>query len=285
MKKLLLQLDVDRLPSAFDSVVALDAGGDALLRYGGVTPDDVAGLVQGAIFTRGPKDLSNTAIFVGGGDVPAAEKVFAAIEKSFFGPFRVSAMLDPNGSNTTAAAAVLEVERVLGDLKGARAVVLAGVGAVGSRTVAILARHGARVTFTGSNPQRLEKKLAELRQSLGDAVEARLAPRAGQASEILAGADLLIAAGPEGVQLLSEGDWSGAEGLKVAADLNAVPPLGIEAVEANDDGVERHGTRVFGALGVGKLKMKIHRRCIEALFEANDRSLDAESIYELARTL
>ncbi len=285
MKKLLLQLDVDRLPSAFDSVVAHDAGAEDLLRYGGVAPEDVAGLVQGAIFTRGPKDLRNTAIFVGGGDVPAAQKVFDEIPKNFFGPFRVSAMLDPNGSNTTAAAAVRSVERALGGLGGTRAVVLAGVGAVGTRTVTMLVRSGATVTFTGSNPQRLEAKLQELRGQLGDGLEAKVAPKPGEAAPLLEGADLLIAAGPEGVQLLKESDWSAASDLRVLVDLNAVPPLGIEGIEADDEAQQRNGKIAFGALGAGKLKMKIHRRCIAALFESNEHVFDAETIFHLAHSL
>ncbi|MFN2433157.1 MAG: NAD(P)-dependent methylenetetrahydromethanopterin dehydrogenase [Gemmatimonadota bacterium] len=285
MKKLLLQLDVDRLPSAFDSVVALDAGADDLLRYGGVTPGDVAGFVQGAIFTRGPKDLARTAIFVGGGDVHAAQKVFDQIPSNFFGPFKVSAMLDPNGSNTTAAAAVRSVERVVGDLRGRRAVVLAGVGAVGSRTVAMLVHAGASVRFTGSNPERLAAKLQELRRALGEELESALAPKPGQAGPLLEGAEILIAAGPEGVKLLDETDWKAASDLRVAVDLNAVPPLGIAGIEAGDDAAQRHGKTVFGALGVGKLKMKIHRRCIAALFESNDRSFDADTIFELSHSL
>jgi methylenetetrahydrofolate/methylenetetrahydromethanopterin dehydrogenase (NADP+) len=285
LKKLLLQLDVERLPSAFDAVVAFDGGADDILQYGGVKPEDVAALVQGAIFTRGTQDLSNTAIFVGGGDVPAAQKVFAEIPKNFFGPFRVSAMLDPNGSNTTAAAAVRSVERVLGTFKGTRSLVLAGVGAVGTRTVTMLARAGSRVMFTGSNPQRLEAKLKELRETFGDAVDGRLAPRPGQAADLFPGVDLVIAAGPEGLQLITLSDWSGAEDLKVAVDLNAVPPLGIEGIEATDNDVERHGKRVFGALGVGKLKMKLHKRCIAALFEKNDHVFDAETIFDMAHSL
>jgi len=245
----------------------------------------VAGLVQGAIFTRGPEDLSNTAIFVGGGDVPAAQKVFAEIPKNFFGPFRVSIMLDPNGSNTTAAAAVRHVERVLGSLEGKRAVVLAGVGAVGTRTVSLLARSGASVLFTGSNPQRLEAKLKEQREHFGDAVRTQLAPKPGQVAPLFERADLLIAAGPEGLQLMTESDWSQAADLKVAVDLNAVPPLGIEGIEAADRDVERHGKHVFGALGAGRLKMKIHKRCIEALFEKSDHVFDAETIFDLAHTL
>src|SRR5262249_53776744 len=106
MKKLLLQLDTDRNPSSVDRIVAYDAGADEVLSYGGVAPTDVAPLVHGAIFTRGPADLRHTAVWVGGADVSAAEGLFTAVQKTFFGPFRVSAMMDANGCNTTAAAAV-----------------------------------------------------------------------------------------------------------------------------------------------------------------------------------
>ncbi len=66
MRRLLVQLDGDRLPSAFDRIVAYDAGAEEVLSYGAVAETDVQGLVHGAIFTRGPKDLKNTALFVGG---------------------------------------------------------------------------------------------------------------------------------------------------------------------------------------------------------------------------
>ncbi|MBA2564865.1 MAG: methylenetetrahydrofolate dehydrogenase [Gemmatimonadetes bacterium] len=217
--------------------------------------------------------------------MPAAQEVFAVLSENFFGPFRVSAMLDPNGSNTTAAAAVRSVERPLGGLNGRKAVVLAGVGAVGTRTVSMLAGAGAHVKFTGSNPQRLENKQREMRGAFGDLVEGHVAPKPGEAGPLLEGADILISAGPEGRQLLREGDWAGSAALRVAVDLNAVPPLGIEGIEANDDAAERQGKIVFGALGVGKLKMRIHRRCIAALFETTDRSFDSESIFELAHSL
>src|SRR4051794_21193361 len=104
---ILLQLDTDPQPSVFDAVVAIDAGVDHLLRHGGVRPEAVRELVYGALFTRGPADLNRTAIFVGGSDVAAGEAVLEAVKKTFFGPFRVSVLFDPNGANTTAAAAVL----------------------------------------------------------------------------------------------------------------------------------------------------------------------------------
>ena len=52
-------------------------------------------------------------------------------------------------------------------------------------------------------------------------------------------------------------------------------------IEATDRGTEREGVRVWGALGVGATKMKIHKRAIRELFASNDKVLDAEQIYEL----
>ena len=104
---ILVQLDTDAQPSVFDAVVAVDAGVEHLFRHGGVTPDNVRDLVYGALFTRGPADLNHTAIFIGGSNVPAGEAILEVIKKTFFGPFRVSVLFDANGSNTTAAAAVL----------------------------------------------------------------------------------------------------------------------------------------------------------------------------------
>ncbi|HEY9448489.1 MAG TPA: methylene-tetrahydromethanopterin dehydrogenase N-terminal domain-containing protein, partial [Gemmatimonadaceae bacterium] len=104
MKRLLLQLDSARLPSVFDQVVAYDSGVDNVMSYGGVGEGDVRDLIHGCIFTRGPKDLKNTAVFIGGSDIALGGQILVAAERAFFGPFRVSVMLDSNGSNTTAAA-------------------------------------------------------------------------------------------------------------------------------------------------------------------------------------
>ena len=113
--KILVQLDADTHASVFDSVVALDAGADHLLRHGHVQPEQVRDLVYGAMFTRGPDQLHNTAIFVGGSNVASGEQLLAEVTKCFFGPMRVSVMLDANGANTTAAAAVLAAARGRGN--------------------------------------------------------------------------------------------------------------------------------------------------------------------------
>src|ERR1041384_6244290 len=120
MRKLLIQFDSSPHPSVFDRVVAYDGGADEVMSYGGVTPEAVRDLVHGCIFTRGPKDLRHTAIFIGGTDMAAGERLFAAVQKTFFGPMRVSVMLDSNGSNTTAVAAVSRLQHAVGGVEGRR---------------------------------------------------------------------------------------------------------------------------------------------------------------------
>ena len=284
MKKLLLQLDTSPLPSVFDRVVAHDGGADDVMAYGGITPDTVRDLVHGCIFTRGPKDLRNTAIFVGGTDMAAGEKLFGAVRKAFFGPMKVSVMLDSNGSNTTAVAAVAKVVQAAGgDVKGARAVVAAGTGPVGMRAAGLLAKAGADVTITSRRTVDASF-LDALQKRFGGSIRAVTMTDAAQALQVLDGAALLVSAGPAGVCMVPRAAWAG-RGLRVAADLNAVPPQGVEGIEVQDNGIERDGVVVFGALGVGGLKMKIHKACIARLFDANDAMLDAETIADVARDL
>jgi hypothetical protein len=285
MRKLLLQLDGSPHPSAFDRIVALDAGADEVLSYGGVTEDAVRDLVHGAIFTRAPKDLRNTAIFVGGTDIAAAERLLAQVQQTFFGPMRVSVMLDPNGSNTTAVAAAMKLQRVAGDVPHRRVVVVAGTGPVGMRAAGLLARAGAEVTITSRREDAGAAAADRIRQRFGGNVRAAAMADASHASAVLEGAELLLSAGGAGVRLVPQPAWLGRAGLLGAADVNAVPPLGIEGVEVVDDGKDRSGTATIGALAIGNLKMKIHRACIARLFERNDTVLDAETIAAVGQEL
>ena len=284
MRKLLLQLDSSPHPSVFDCIVAYDGGADEVMSYGGISSDAVRDLVHGCIFTRGPKDLRNTAIFIGGTDMAAGEKLLAAVRKAFFGPMRVSVMLDSNGSNTTAVAAVAKLQQAAGDVQGSRVVVTAGTGPVGLRAAGLFAKAGAHVTITSrraADPAVLEA----LTKRFGGEVRSVTMSDAAQAAEVLEGANIVLNTGPAGVTLVPRAAWAGRAGLRAAADLNAVPPSGIEAIDVADDGAEREGVKVFGALGVGGLKMKIHKACIARLFERNDVVLDAETIAEVAQEL
>ena len=283
MQKLLIQLDSSTHPSVFDRVVAFDGGADQVMSYGGVTDDAVRDLVHGAIFTRGPKDLHNTAIFVGGTDMAVGERLLRAVTKAFFGPMRVSVMLDANGSNTTAAAAVSRLRQAAGDVRGRRVVITAGTGPVGVRAAGLFAAAGAQVVITSRKPPD-PALLSTLQQRFGG-VQAVTLTDPSQAAQVLDGAQLLLNAGPAGVCLVPRDAWAGREGLLAVADVNAVPPAGIEGVEATDDGIRRDGVTVFGALGVGKLKMKVHKACIQKLFEKNDWVLDAEIIAQVAEEL
>src|SRR6266516_1436566 len=163
--KILIQLDSDPHPSVFDAVVATDAGVDRLLQYGGVEPSDVRDLIHGAIFTRGPQDLANTAIFIGGSNVKAGEELLAQVTSAFFGPMRVSVLLDANGANTTAAAAVLAAAKHA-DLKGATATVLGGTGPVGQRAARLLARQGALVRVGSRTIDRASEICSRIAQQL-----------------------------------------------------------------------------------------------------------------------
>ena len=285
MRKLLLQLDSSRLPSVFDQVVAYDAGADAIMSYGGVTEGDVRDLIHGCIFTRGTKDLHNTAVWIGGNNMSAGEQLLAMAQDSLFAPFCVSIMLDSNGSNTTAVAAVVKIEQAVGDLTGKKVLILAGTGPVGQRAAGLLAKDGARVTITSRKPEQGDKARQFISARFKVEVEAVAMSDPGTLPGLLDGVDVLLNSGPAGVQMVPKTAWTTAKTLKVAVDLNAVPPLGIEGVEVNDSGAERNGVTVFGAFGVGNFKTKLHKACVAKLFTRNDLVLDAEAIAEVAREM
>jgi hypothetical protein len=283
MKKLLIQLDSDKHPSSFDRIVPFDAGADEVLSYGGVSVADVAGLIQGAFFTRGIPDLKNTAVWIGGSDVPAGEQLLAEAKHTFFGPFKVSLMLDSNGSNTTAAAAG---RKLLGatEVRGKRAVVLAGTGPVGFRGAMLLAMEGADVVLTSRRQDRADEAAGRLA-----ALNLRVTPMAvaddASLARALHSATVLFAAGAAGARLVSREHWAAVPTLRAMADVNAVPPAGIEGIEPADNGVERAGVIAFGPIGVGGFKMKVQKACIARLFERNDLVLDAEGVYAIAKEL
>lgn len=282
---ILLQLDTDPQPSVFDAVVAVDAGVQHLLRHGGVTPENVRELVHGAIFTRGGDDLRRTAIFVGGSDVRAGEALLAKIKKCFFGPLRVSVMIDSNGANTTAAAAVLAASAHL-ELGRTTALVLGATGPVGQRVVRLLARQGARVRVGSRDVVRAEEACAAVLEKLPDAkLEACSTTSTIGLSEALHAVELVIAAGAPGVPLLPLAARHAYTTLKVAIDLNAVPPLGIEGLEVTDRAQDRSGLICYGAIGVGGTKMKIHKAALRRLFEGHEQILDAEEIFAIGQGL
>lgn len=290
--KILVQLDPDPNPSVFDSVVAIDSGIDHLLTHGNVTRDNIEGLVHGAMFTRGPADLKNTALFFGGSHVPTTEAIVARALKCFFGPMRVSLMDDPNGSNTTAAAAVLCAEKHL-PLLGKTITILAGTGPVGQRIAEIIGYLATSANDRATTIRVCSRKLdkaTEICQQLQTKTGASVFQpvQAGTAAESLSAvesAEVVFAAGAAGVELLPATWMKTAAPPKIMIDLNAVPPAGIAGVEVMDKATARGESICYGAIGVGNLKMKIHKRGLQRLFESNDAVLQVREIYELGRSL
>lgn len=284
MKKLLFLFDTDPHPSVFDTVVAYDGGADRVAGYADVTPDNVGALVDGTIYTRGGDDKKNTAIFVGGGSMAKGEELLDCVKKRFFSNFRVSVMLDSNGSNTTAAAGVALLAKAK-SLASKKAVVLAGTGPVGMRAAAMLGGEGANVVLTSRKKDRAEAAAKQIAERFNVNCSGVEAADPASFAEAVKDANIVFAAGGIGIQLLAADAWQNNPNIEMVADCNAQPPLGIEGIEATDKGKERHGKLCFGALGIGGLKLKLHRELIGKLFDAQDQVFDAEEIYAAAKEM
>ena len=290
-RTILLMLDPDGQSSVFDRVVAVDAGAEVLFAHSGVKTSEVQALVHGCIFTRAPKDLNRTAVFVGGSNVEQAEAILREVHQSMIPQFglQVSTMLDANGCNTTAAAAVRKAAMHL-PLNGKKALVLGGTGPVGSRAALLLAREGAQVLLGSRSKAKAESVAASIdRTCLKDGQGKPVVPLEISSEEEITrhvpGCSLVISAGAAGIRFTSISRLSGIKDLQVLIDLNGVPPMGIEGIELGDCAKERSGLTCYGALGVGGFKIKLHRACVASLFERNNARLEAAEIYDLAKSL
>jgi hypothetical protein len=293
MKKMLLQLDCDKYPSTFDRVTAYEAGIDHVLSYGSVMPADVRGLLHGVMFTRPRADLRQTAVFIGGRQVDLCEHIMQAAKDAMFDPYCLSTMLDSNGCNTASAAAVALIGRSM-TLKNAYFVILSGFGPVGLRAAKLLVGDGARVTvtslprelFLGSwdeNRARQDLRISRLsaQESGFDIIE--IDTRA-EILDLLGKADGVLSTGPAGVQILRQDDWLSHSNLKLLADLNVAPPYGIEGIAPHWRAHQHEERLLFGGLGIGGVKMQVHKAALLSLFE-EDRTLDTFEIYHLAQSL
>jgi methylenetetrahydrofolate/methylenetetrahydromethanopterin dehydrogenase (NADP+) len=285
-RRILIQLDTDAQASVFDAVVAIDAGAERLLQYANVKPEQVRDLVHGAMYTRGPQDLKNTALFVGGSNVVHGEQVYRNAIDAMFDPFRVSVMIDCNGSNSTAAAAVISASRHL-ELEGSTALVLAATGPVGQRVAKILANEKCTVYLSSRSLERSQECVDQL---LGQGIPAnRLIAISSVDStwtdKAIRESQVVFGCGAAGVRLMTSEQLEQATELKVAIDLNAVPPLGIEGIGLTDKGVQRGNRIDYGALGVGGLKMKIHKASVASLFESNSRAIDCQEMMIIGRDI
>jgi hypothetical protein len=284
MKKLLFQFDTDAYPSVFDTVVAYDSGVDQVISFGGLTPSNITPLVEGTIFTRAPKDKKNTAIFIGGSNIAAGEELFGAVQKHFFPGFQVSVMLDSNGCNTTAAAGVAKLA-TSGTIAGEKAVVLAGTGPVGQRVAVMLALEGADVTVTSRHLGRAKQTCKDIMARFKVNITPLEAVDHDARGDAVKDANIVFATGAAGIELLRAEHWQNNSNIKMIADANATPPIGIGGSDMMDKGQDRNGKIIWGAIGFGTLKLALHQHCIAKLFEDSKQALDAKQIFALAKAM
>ncbi len=288
-------LTPSRHASPFDVNMALDAGFDAVIPYTQVTIDDVAPLTQDAIFSRGPSGVKRTGIFIGGREVELAHEMLEAAQEAMVPPFEASAFADPSGAYTTAAAMVAEVERAVrllgpSGLQGLNTVVY-GIGPVGACTAVLATDAGARVTIASHNSEVRARSVAAMCQAhFGATMRSVCAPDAEHKRALIGDARVILACGKAGVRLFSRDDLGAARELLVAADVNAVPPEGIEGVGAMDRGKPlpaASGRAVgIGALAIGNTKFKVQRGLFEKMRSAPQPVfLDFRDAFELAREL
>jgi len=280
--------------SPFDVNMALDAGFDHAIPYTNVTVEDVYGLVQDAIFSRGPEGIKHTAMFIGGKRAIEALDMMDRAKKAMVPPFEISVFADPAGSFTTAAAMVACAKKALretfsADLKGMRVVVFGGTGVVAFASAVIAVSDGAKATLVGyDGPERVKKLALEANARFDEALDYADGSTEEQKTALAREADVIFAAGPAGRRLLTTDQLRGAKNLKVAADVNAVPPSGIEGVGVNDNGKPIQGTNAvgIGALAVGNIKYKTEFGLFKMMIEAEKSIyLDFRDAYALAQKL
>ncbi|GIX29281.1 NAD(P)-dependent methylenetetrahydromethanopterin dehydrogenase [Pelomicrobium sp. G1] len=283
-----------RQASPFDVNMALDAGYNAVVPYTDVMLDQVASLTQDAIFSRGPKGVKRTGIFIGGRDIGLAADMLDAARNAMVPPFEVSVFADPSGAFTTAAAMVAAVERQLKkvhqtDFAGRQVLILGGTGPVGTAAAVLAAGAGARVkvaSHTSLERARMTAQVANARY--GVSTEAVGATSAAERADLIAETEILLATAKAGVQVASKKDLARATRLLVAADVNAVPPAGIEGVGVMDDGAPLEaasGKAVgIGALAIGNIKYQVQRGLFEEMLKGDKALyLDFRDAFAAAR--
>ncbi|MGB3416400.1 MAG: NAD(P)-dependent methylenetetrahydromethanopterin dehydrogenase [Mesorhizobium sp.] len=292
-KNILHMLTPLRQMSPFDVNMALDAGFDAVVPYVGVEASEITGLVQDAIFSRPPDAGPSTGVFLAGKDALLALDMLETAKKAMVPPFQLSVFADPAGSFTTAAAMVAKVEKALQNhfqrsLKDTRVAVFGGTGVVGFCTAVIAAREGARVTLAGHDgKERVARIAAGIEQRFKVKVAAADGSSDAAKREIVEANDVVLACAKAGVQVLSARQLAGS-GLLVAADVNAVPPAGVEGLAVNANATPLDATKGvgIGALAIGNVKYKVQAGLFRKMIESEKTvTFDFQDAFSLAREI
>jgi len=281
----------ERSPTSLRVTDTVRAGTATRVHTGSELPEGADAVVKVEATDRTGDELAVVEAVPEGGnvgpvgeDVAAGQALFEAVQKNFFADFRVSIMLDSNGSNTTAAAGVAKL-LTSASVKGKKTVILAGTGPVGQRASAMLAMEGAEVALTSRDQKRAEQACQDIETRFGVKVTPIEAKDNAARAKAVEDAQVVFATGAAGAELLSEDDWNKNQSIELMADANATPPLGIGGTGMMDKGKDYDGRIMWGAIGFGTLKLALHRACIEKLFEAHDQVFDAENIFELAKSM
>ena len=264
--------------SPFDINMALDAGFDVLMPYNNVKLENVHGLTQDAIFSRSPAGIKRTGLFIGGRDIGLAMDMMNSAQQAMVPPFEVSVLADPSGAFTTAAALVACVEKQLQDhhqhsLKGSKALVFGGTGPVGIATGVIASLAGADTILVDHMSVDTANDMAkEYNRRCQSSLSGAKAGTDAEKSVLIADADIIFCTAKAGIQVLSREVLADAKQLKVAGDVNAVPPAGIAGIGANDNGIvldQPKGAIGIGALAVGNVKYKLQHKLLEMILDTD----------------
>jgi methylene-tetrahydromethanopterin dehydrogenase len=279
--------------SPFDVNMAMDSGWVSAVPYINVELNEVQGLVQDAIFSRSKRNLGRTAIFIGGRDTKLAIDMLKTAKTSMVPPFEISVFADPSGAFTTAAGMMAAIERELftkfnTTLAGKNMIALGGTGPVGQTASVLSAKAGANVRIVG---RQLEKAQTIAHLCNNEFGEGKINITAGvdsDKSEYIKTADIVIATGAAGIELLSAELVAAAPQLKVAADVNAVPPAGIAGVNEYQDGDaivgSFSGAVGIGALAIGNIKYQAQNRLLKQMLETDvPVYLHFDHAFEVAR--
>jgi methylene-tetrahydromethanopterin dehydrogenase len=293
-KMVFIFIDTDRHVSPFDTLLTIDLFPEAkILHYPGVKESDISQLVSDSMFPRGPSGTKYTKIFLGGSDVETVRKVLKIIKKTMFPPFQVAVIVDPRGAYTTASAAVAKtisflIDPAFHDLGGKTVTVLAGTGPVGQAAAYLYASENADVRITSRSKERAQVISHVINLELGS--ELILGVRANDDESFgraIEGADIILSTGKQGIQLLSLGtlEKHGSR-CKVVADVNAVPPTGIEGLKPTNKGEEIiNGVKGIGALSIGSLKNKVEAELLRQVVEAKNGIFDHKAAYNIAKSM
>jgi len=291
-RKVFIFLDTDKHASPFDILTTIDIFPDAtILKYEDVTVEDAEKIIYDAMFPRGPEGAKHTKIFINGRDFKRVNEILEKAKKCMFPPFELAIIIDPRGAYTTATAAVaktleLSLVKGFGGLENKAVTILAGTGPVGQTAARLYASEKANVIVTSRDLQRASSVVTKINEEFeGERVRGVEAQTSDEIGKAIENAEIILSTGAAGTQLLPL-DVLKEYGKKcrIVADINAIPPLGVEGLKSEADG-EEILPNVFGigALAIGKLKNKVEAKLIKRAAEEPRGIFDYRMAYEIAK--